>query len=86
VTQHKYNPSDFKDMPDLNFEIADFYDLLEKYRNEKTGLNFTLLDKQRRDLLFSVKHRVVEGRLSEIAAQEMRDYFGGLFDEAQTDD
>jgi hypothetical protein len=60
--------------------MEDFHSLLEKYRSEKTRINRSYLDKQRRDLFFSIKHRVVEGRLSGMQAQAMRDYYGELFD------
>jgi hypothetical protein len=63
--------------------MEDYYDILEEYRKKKTQSNLYRLDKQRRDLFFSIKHRVVERRLTETQAQEMRDYFGELFDKEQ---
>lgn len=86
---YKYIPEDFeKYSPALRAEMEDFYSLLETYMAEKTDLNWSFLDKQRRDLFFSIKHRVVEHFISQEQAQEMRDYFGELFDTAQeyTDD
>lgn len=83
MNEYKYDPNDYKDSPGLRAEIEDFYSLLEKYHGEKTKSNWNRLDKQRRDLFFSIKHRVVEGRLTQIQAQEMRDYFGELFDKEQ---
>jgi hypothetical protein len=77
---YKYNPRDFSDMGTLPFEIDDFYSLLEVYHADKSSMNLTCLDKQRTDLFFSIKHRVVEGSLTKSQAQEMRDYFGELFD------
>ena len=86
MEQYRYDPRNFADSPGLQSEIEDFYSFLEKYRAEKTKENWWLLDKQRRDLFFSIKHRVVEGRLTEIQAQEMRDYYGELFDKEQEND
>jgi hypothetical protein len=42
--------------------------------------NETLLYKQSIDLFFSIKHRVVEGYITEYQAQEMREYFRELYD------
>lgn len=80
---YKYDPKNYEDSPVLRAEMEDFYSLLAKYHSEKTKRNWSCLDKQRRDLFFSIKHRVVEGRLTQIQAQEMRDYFGELFDQEQ---
>jgi hypothetical protein len=86
MAQYRYDQRNFADSPGLQAEIEDFYNFLEKYRAEKTKDNWWLLDKQRRDLFFSIKHRVVEGRLTEMQAQEMRDYYGDLFDKEQGND
>lgn len=83
MNEYKYDPRNFEDSPGLRAEIEDFYNLFEKYHGVKTKSNRNYLDKQRRDLFFSIKHRVVEGRLTETQAQEMRDYFGDLFDKEQ---
>jgi hypothetical protein len=64
MNEYRYNPVDYADSPCLRAEMEDFHSLLEKYRSEKTRINRSYLDKQRRDLFFSIKHRVVEGRLS----------------------
>jgi hypothetical protein len=64
----------------LSDDMTDFYRLLEIYSNEKTNMNETLLYKQSIDLFFSIKHRVVEGCITEYQAQEMRDYFRELYD------
>ena len=77
---YKYNPRDFEAFPALDAEMEDFYRLLEVYHQDKTSSNWFRLDKQRRDLFFSIKHRVVEGSITESTAQELRDYFGELFD------
>ena len=83
MAQYRYDPSSFADSPGLLSEMEDFYSFPEKYRDEKTKINWWLLDKQRRDLFFSIKHRAAERRLTEMQAQEMRDYFGELFDKEQ---
>ncbi len=80
MREYKYTPADYADSPCLRAEMEDFYTLLEKCQKEKTSTNRSFLDKQRRDLFFSIKHRVVEGRLTVTQAQEMRDYYGELFD------
>ena len=86
MAQYKYDLGSFVDSPGLYAEMEDFYCSLEKYRAAKTKGNWNLLDKQRRDLFFSIKHRVVEGRLTATQAQEMRDYYGGLFDQEEEND
>ncbi len=83
MREYKYNPADYADSPCLRAEMEDFYTLLEKFRADKTHSNWNFLDKQRRDLFFSIKHRVVEGYITAVKAQEMRDYFGELFDAEQ---
>ncbi len=85
LSKYKYDPDDFVDSPGLQAEIADFYRFLEKHRAAKTGTTLSFLDKQRRDLFFSIKHRVVEGRLTKTQAQDMQDYFGELFDNGVAD-
>jgi hypothetical protein len=77
---YKYNPTDYADMDCLSDDMTDFYRLLEIYRRDKTSMNETLLYKQGVDLLFSIKHRVVEGCITEYQAQEMREYFRELND------
>ena len=86
MAQYKYDLGSFADSPGLHAEMEDFYRSLEKYRAAKTKDNWHLLDKQRRDLFFSIKHRVVEGRLTAAQAQEMQDYYGGLFDQEEGND
>lgn len=83
MAQYKYDPDSFADSPGLHSEMEDFYRLLENFRATRTENNWWFLDKQRRDLFFSIKHRVVEGRLTQTQAQEMRDYYGELFDQEQ---
>jgi len=80
MREYKYNPVEYADSPCLRAEMEDFYNFLETYQREKTHSNRNILDKQRRDLFFSIKHRVVEGYLTGTQAQEMRDYYGGLID------
>jgi hypothetical protein len=80
MNEYKYNPADFAYSPCLSAEMEDYYSLFEKYQADKTKLNWSFLDKQRIDLFFSIKHRVVEGYLTQAQAQEMRDYYGELFD------
>ena len=79
---YRYDPKEFEYSPHLYGEMSDFYAALEKYKREKTESNEFRLDKQRRDLFFSIKHRVVEGSFPEYRAEEMRDYFWELFDSA----
>ena len=80
MREYKYSPADYAYSPGLRAEMEDFYSLLEEYHADKTSTNWSFLDKQRRDLFFSIKHRIVEGYLTAATAQEMYDYFGELFD------
>jgi len=67
--------------PRLSEELRDFYDLLEKYKRDKTLTNKHFLEKQLNDLFFAVKHLVVSGELTRYEADEIQDYIGGLFDD-----
>lgn len=53
--------------------------MLEKYQNDKTGINKALLENQYEDVFFSLKHRVLEGLISEKLWHEINEYLGGLF-------
>jgi outer membrane receptor for ferric coprogen and ferric-rhodotorulic acid len=79
--KYLYDPKDYAYSPGLLAEMEDFYTLLEKFQADKSHTNWSFLDKQRRDLFFSIKHRIVEGFITKVKAQEMQDYFGELFDE-----
>ena len=78
---YKYMPRDFPPEKYLTLgeAMAEFYNLLEKCRRKEVNILF--LDKAKNDLLFSIKHRVVERTLSLEQAEELRVYFGGLYND-----
>jgi hypothetical protein len=77
--RYKYNPKDYENMIFLPDDIGEYYSVLEAYKKDKTNTNEALFSNKREDLCFSIKHRVVEGCLTEYQAQEMRDYFNELY-------
>lgn len=75
---YEYMPEEYKAYPGLYAEMQDFYNLLEVYQEDKTENNKAFLRKALNDLLFSIKHRVVEGSLTSYEAEKMGSYVKGL--------
>jgi hypothetical protein len=78
---YRYDPKDFKYSLPLCESMSGFYEAIEMYRRDNTKSNMYELDRQRDDLFLAIKHRVVEGRIPEYRADEMRDRFWELYDE-----
>ena len=74
---YKYKAEDYIEFGTLALEIEDFYKLLEQYK--KSEVSIFALEDQRNSLLFSIKHRVVDGSLKPCDADDMRNYFGDLY-------
>jgi hypothetical protein len=74
VGSYKYNPDDFIGILGLPSELADFYRLCEAYKSEKSNDKWLPLRKHWEDLFFTIKHREVEGVLTSMDAQGIRDY------------
>jgi len=58
-----------------------FYYMLEDYRKRKTTRSRFFLEKQLNDLLFTIKHREIDGSLTCRVAEEIREYVKGLLDD-----
>jgi len=78
MKKYEYMPEDFKDMGGLDEDLREFYYLLEKYKADRTGLNKVILENQHEDLFFSLKHRALEGFITDELWWEINDYVGGL--------
>ena len=77
-TDYKYKPEDFKEVLGLAGELAYFYELLETYSFNKTDTNWFALEKHSRDLLFTIKHRKIEGNLTLATAEDLKRYIKEL--------
>jgi hypothetical protein len=78
VHNYKYKPEDFKDMASLPKDLFAFYQAYETYgKNDNThsrlNLKFSLSA-----LIFSIKHREVEDRLSSNTVHEIHQYIRSL--------
>ena len=76
-----YAPEEYSEVLNLYEEMKEFYTLLEDYRKKKTIRSRLFLEKQLNDLLFTVKHREIDGSLTCNAAEDIRKYARGLLDD-----
>ena len=81
MSNHKYDPEDFRGMLNLSDELANFYRLHDDYAANKTQDKRLNLEKHGRDLFFTIKHRKVEGALTAAMAQEILEYIEELLDD-----
>jgi len=81
VSKYKYNPTDFASMPFICEDLTEFYHAHEQHRLTKTKNTRFELERLGRNLFFTVKHRVVEGRLTPMQAEEIYDYLEELMDD-----
>ena len=77
-TIYKFNPEDFNQVLGLSGELALFYVLHEEYEKNKTLSNRVALKKHSIDLFFTLKHRALEGAITQSTAHEIREYMGEL--------
>ncbi|WP_312908962.1 glycosyltransferase [Tissierella praeacuta] len=78
LIQYKYNPESYKNYFLLYDDMKDFYYKLEMYKKNPTELMKISLKGALQTLHFSIKHRAVEGYISDDERDEMWDYFWGL--------
>ena len=71
----------YADILNLSEEMQGFYYMLEDYRKRKTTRSRFFLEKQLNDLLFTIKHREIDGSLTCRVAEEIREYVKGLLDD-----
>ena len=77
-TTRKYNPADYRQVLGLSGELALFYKLHEEYEKNKTLSNRVALEKHGIDLFFTLKHRALEGAITENTAHGIREYMENL--------
>lgn len=75
---YKFLPETYKNFVGLYDEMVDFYVQLENHQAKQDRTSRLLLETQLNNLLFSIKHREVEGRLPKDVISDMRVYFRGL--------
>lgn len=77
---YRYQPADYMQMM-LGEDMQDFYSAMTAYKADKSENNMYELERTRINLFFSIKHRILEGNLTRSEAQEMQNYFGGLYND-----
>jgi len=81
MNEYKYKPEDFQDkagLNDLADDLAEFYRLLEVYRKDKSGVVKAALHNQAENLFFEIKHRALDGALTETTKGDLYEYLGEL--------
>ena len=81
LNSYKYLPEDYADVLSMYDEMREFYKLLESYQKKKTTRSRLFLEKQLNDLLFTIKHRRIDGSLTCVEADEIGEYFWGLLND-----
>ena len=76
---YRYNPDDFKGILGLPDELYTFYNLHEKYSETKSRDDRFALENHWENLLFyTIKHREIEGAITQPTAIKMREYVEGM--------
>ena len=75
---YKYTPERFQDVLGLSNELTDFYNLYETYSSDPTEENRFALEKHGRDLFFTLKHRRLEGAITDATFAEVLGYMEEL--------
>ena len=75
---YKFPPADFENISGLSEDLRAFYDLVEKFKAERSITNKYTLRSHWEDLFFLLKHRELDGSLDPVTAQEIRDYLEEL--------
>ena len=75
---YKYNPEDFTGILGLSDDLTEFYKIYEDYQKDDTQDNLFALDRIKRELFFTIKHRKVEGSITPQMADELNEYLGAL--------
>ena len=71
---YKYNPADFSGMLNLTDDLSTFYKLHTEYTKERARKKLLALEKHWKDLFFTIKHRELEGNLTNTTAADLREY------------
>jgi len=72
---YEYMPDDFKQkMPSLSEDLHEFYDAFELYKNTNDDLDEISLKEKFANLLLTIKHRKLNGIITEEYGTEMEIY------------
>ena len=77
-TTYKYNPADFESISGLSNELEEFYRLYEIQKASGDRGDWFDFREQWENLFFSIKHRELDGVITENAACELREYLEDL--------
>ena len=78
---YKYSPEDYTHMLSMTDDLTTFYTLYEAYIADKTQSNLFALEKQGRELFFTIKHRALAGFITATTANEMKAYIEDLLND-----
>ena len=78
---YEYTPDKYKTVMGLSEDLKEFYRLLERFKEDKTMTNRLRMEKALNDLLFTIKHREVEGVITHNTATELRVYLREVSDD-----
>ena len=78
-SKYKYIPEQFPGMLNLQEDLAEFYQLANRYERERSkAAHLAMKIFWCEQLFFSIKHQEVGGGLAPYDAEEMRDYLESL--------
>ena len=78
MIEYKYDPASFLGVLGLSDELAAFYKMHKDYAANQTREGRLFLEKQARDLFFTLKHRRIEGAITQTTANEILEYLEEL--------
>ncbi|MDR0221778.1 MAG: hypothetical protein LBI54_10300 [Lachnospiraceae bacterium] len=78
---YKFNPDDFAGMLGIKEDLTGFYEAREKYLCNKTTENKFVFLGCAESLFFSIKHRALEGFITQTEAFELREHMEGLLND-----
>jgi len=77
LTTYKYMPNEFQhNMPSLAEDLQEFYDAYELYKRSNNDLDQIGLKEKYVTVVLTIKHRKLNGIISEEYANEMELYLG----------
>ena len=77
----KYIPKNFEDILGMADDLTSFYICRENYLIDKTQNNRFDLERQAYQLFFTIKHRMLEGALTQTTAKEIIEYMEELMND-----
>ena len=79
--KYKYCPEDFESVLGLSHDLEEFYQMYEHHKNEKTQHSMFEMERQARELFFTLKHRRIEGAITQTTAKENLEYVEDLLND-----